>query len=131
MINDADIDLTEHRDFGEHNDSPIFIRRNGQTFSNIGIYIKKVFRKNMFGSIPWNVTPKFEEGYKFDGLVALGNKEQREYAIDNKYWGTTENVSCDCCGKKYTKIPWKNNWGLCKECDEDMHPDIIIPWKII
>ena len=64
-------------------------------------------------------------------MVALGNKEQRAYAINSAYWGTTENKTCDCCGRKYTKIPWKKDWGLCKECDEDMRPDFIIPWRVI
>lgn len=131
MINDADIDLTEHRDFGDRIGSPNFIRLNGQVFSDIGTYINRTFKRQVFGDIPWNVTPIGEKAYKFDGLVALGNKEQRAYAINSAYWGTTENKTCDCCGRKYIKIPWKKDWGLCKECDEDMRSDFIIPWRTL
>lgn len=124
MINDSEIDLTEHRDFGEHN-SPIFIINNSEAFNSI----RNNFKKQIHKDIPWNINSPFENKYKFDGLIALGNKEQRELAINNAYWGTTENIICDCCGKKYIKIPWKKNSGLCENCDKDIYSNAIIPWQ--
>ena len=50
MINDADIDLTEHRDFGDRIGSPNFIRLNGQVFSDIGTYIDRTFKRQVFGN---------------------------------------------------------------------------------
>jgi hypothetical protein len=131
MIKDAEIDLTEHRDFGEQNSSPIFIRtaNNGEVISNISTHIEKIFRKQVYGDIPWSVSPIYQSYYKYDGLVALGNKEQRKYVIETQLWGSSENISCDCCGKKYVKIPWKRDWGLCEQCAEE-HYKILnsFPW---
>lgn len=114
MINDPEIDLTEHRDFG--NNILTNFRINNAHFSN---YIQEVVRKRIYGDeIPWNVVPIYADMYQFDGLIALGNSEQRENEIKIKYWGCVENLFCNCCGKKYLKIPWNDNSGLCKRCQE-------------
>lgn len=133
MINDPEIDLTEHRDFGRNQSSGItFITRNGARFSNIGNFIRNSFLQSRYGSIPWNVVPLHQEEMplNYDGILALGNKHQRKEAKLTRTWGTADNITCDCCGKKYTKIPWKKDWGLCKECDEANRPSVIIPWEI-
>ena len=58
MIKDNEIDLTEHRDFGsQHN--IITIHRNGEILSNIGDLINESFKKQVYGNIPWNVSPIF------------------------------------------------------------------------
>jgi hypothetical protein len=129
MINDEEIDLTEHRDFREIKDNlPIFVNRNGKIFTDTR-GIDNIVRKQVYGDIPWNVYPLQGEHYGYDGLVALGNKEQRAYTVETQNWGTRNNVTCDCCGKKYIKIPWKKNWGICEECKKEMHPEQIIPWQ--
>ena len=107
MINDEEIDLTEHQDFKQKN----FVGRN---FPEAVI---NSLRKSLYGenSFPWEVIPQ-KRRYKYDGLVALGNSEERKEAIDMAFWGTMDNLNCDCCGKRYIKIPWQKNFGLCKEC---------------
>lgn len=117
MIKDEEIDLTEHRDFRGENNSPRFITRNGETYSNIGSYINRIVRKDLYGDNPWEVIPR-EKYFEYDGLLALGNKEQRKRAVEARCWGTKDNKICDCCGREYIKIPWRIDWGLCNNCSE-------------
>lgn len=107
-----EIDLTEHRDFGGRNS---FI---GLGFENPRFWenVSERLRKDRYGDIPWSVCPQ-DELYKFNGLVAQGNAKQREETIELHYWGTQDAVCCDACGKKFIKFPWKNNWGLCDDCN--------------
>lgn len=128
MIKDAEIDLTEHRDFGNRQNI-ITVHRNGETFSNIGTIISESFKRQVYGDIPWNVSPIFIN-YKYDGLVAIGNKKQRAETLLSAYWGTKNNQVCDCCGKRYIKIPWEQDWGICQECTKYNSQTRIIPWEI-
>ena len=133
MINDVEIDLTEHRDFGEHFQAITLVRRNGRTFSNMGSIIEQQVRRQIYGRFPWAIKPVFEQKvYKYDGLVALGNESQRKAVIEVSNWGTRNNTTCDCCGKKYTKIPWIKDWGICKECNEEITSIRTkeIPWRM-
>lgn len=118
MIKDDEIDLTEHRDFRGDTSSLLFIREENGVYVNNEDFFRRMFHKKLYGDLPWSVKLK-DELYKFDGLVALGNKEQRKMAIEVRYWGSSENVSCDCCGKGYIKIPWNHHYGLCKKCKEE------------
>lgn len=127
MINDDNIDLTENRDF----------RGSVRLMGRVHLFEDKQFwkdlmereQKRIFGTLPWNVYP-INDLYKYDGLVALGNSEQRTQAIEIYYWGTNNSTVCDCCGKKYKKIPWEYNIGLCKECKtyHNKHKEINFPW---
>ena len=128
MIKDSEIDLTEYRDFGARHNF-ITIHRNGETFSNIGEVINESLKKQVYGNVPWNVSPIFIS-YKYDGLVAIGNKQQRAEALLYAYWGTINNQTCDCCGRKYNKIPWKKDWGICKVCEEQHKQIRVIPWEV-
>ena len=84
--------------------------------------------KRLYGDIPWNVFP-IEQIYPFDGLFALGNKEQRKESIEIYYWGTKDSEICDCCGAQYRHIPWNKDWGLCPKCQAEMKQDrVSIPW---
>lgn len=127
MINDDEIDLTENRDFREH--KVFFYQTNGTIKSNFSAYVNQMLHKQIYGEFPWNVTPdpKKYSSYKYDGLIALGNKEQREEAILSRTWGTIDNIICDCCGKEYIKIPWKKDWGLCEECNKRNYKQVF-PW---
>lgn len=132
MISDAEIDLTEHRDFGMNIGSrTTFINNNGVIQSNIGDIINKAYKKSVYGDKPWNVTPLYadKQPLKYDGILALGNKYQRKEAKYLGHWGTKDNLICDCCGKEYIKIPWKKDWGLCNECDKANKPPIVFPWE--
>lgn len=110
MIKDEEIDLTEYRDFNEH---LTFSTRVGDII--VMSKMQNVLNRQLYGKFPWNVIP-LQNNYKYDGLVALGNKEQRREAILSHYWGTKDNMSCDCCGRQYVKIPWKEDSGLCNKC---------------
>lgn len=127
MIDNANIDLTEHRDF--RFDSPTIIR--GFTSSNNDAFWKQVQKREqirMYGNkFKWNVYP-IDFIYKYDGLVALGNAAQRKDTVDVYYWGTCDSEVCDCCGNKYKKIPWKKDWGLCEKCD--IRPKPVPLWNI-
>lgn len=119
MIKDEEIDLTEHRDFRGDTLSPLFIRRDGHLYiSDEKDFFRRMLHNKLYGDFPWEVNMK-RGLHKFDGLVALGNKEQRRETIEIAYWGSTKNVSCDCCGEEYIKIPWNYDFGLCKQCKED------------
>lgn len=128
MINDDNIDLTENRDF----------RGSIRPIGGVHLFEDKQFwnklmereQKRVFGALPWNVYP-IDNIYKFDGLVALGNSRQRIQAIELYYWGTSDALICDCCGKEYKKIPWKSDSGLCRECRAyyQEHKEISFPWN--
>lgn len=127
MINDDNIDLTENRDF----------RGSVRLMGRVHLFEDKQFwkdlmereQKRIFGTLPWNVYP-INDLYKYDGLVALGNSEQRAQAIEIYYWGTNNSTVCDCCGKEYKKIPWEYNSGLCKDCRNyyKEHRETNFPW---
>lgn len=127
MINDDNIDLTEHRDF---RDSLYFVEGinllGNKQFWQI---IKEKEQKRIFGFFPWNVYP-INDLYKYDGLVALGNSKQRAETIKLYCWGTKDSIVCDCCGKEYKKIPWETDSGLCRECKiyDKKHRRINFPW---
>lgn len=130
MIDDDDIDLTEHRDFRERTISGFHMIH--QDFENKSFWeeLHKREQRRKFGGLPWNVYPE-NELYPYDGLVALGNAEQRKQTIEMSNWGTQNSIVCDCCGREYKKIPWKKNWGLCDECDEyyKTNREITFPWN--
>lgn len=129
MISDNEIDLTEHRDFGSARINFSEIVRNGVIYSNAHKVIERHLYKQVYGEIPWNVYP-LERMFKYDGLVALGNKQERLQTIISHSWGTTENKTCDCCGKPFTKIPWIKDYGLCKECNEKENSHKEILWNL-
>lgn len=131
MINDDEIDLTEHRDFRENISSPLFIRNaKGEIFSNISSYINNMVRKQFYGKFPWAVESDIlDKRPKYDYLIALGNSEMRKETLLYYTWGTSDNLECDCCGKKYKKMPWKLNSGFCEECDKVFNKRNKIPWQ--
>ena len=131
MINDDEIDLTEHRDFRDSPQIVTFRRINGRTYSNITTFIEQTVNRQMYGKFPWAVTPLYrQKEYKYDGLIALGNKDQRKNAIECASWGTSDNITCDCCGRKYIKIPWEKDWGICKDCSKEMdYSYSSFPWN--
>ena len=117
------IDLTENRDFGGNSMRNITI--NSKDFWE---QVIEDFNRKMYGKIIWKVEDD-KCPPKFDGIFPLGNKQQRKESVEMYYWGGKNSVNCDCCGKKYIKIPWKFNSGLCKECSEDRNnKDINFPW---
>lgn len=128
MIRDDFIDLTEHRDFGHNFNGEgalPFMALESAAFWDI---IAERENRRLYGNIPWNVYP-LDYLYPFDFLLALGNKKQRKQTIELHYWGTKESKVCDCCGREYKKIPWKDNWGLCPNCDYNKRPsDFKFPW---
>ena len=77
MINDDEIDLTEHRDFRERTISGFHMIH--QNFENTSFWeeLYKREQRRKFGGLPWNVYPE-NELYPYDGLVALGNAKQRK-----------------------------------------------------
>lgn len=134
MIKDNQIDLTEHRDFRERNSSPLFITRpNGDIYADIHTFMENNVYKQLYNGIPWRFKPKHLERYHpFDGLIALGNKEMRKEILETYYWGSTENKTCDCCGREYKKVPWEIDFGLCKKCREyhnNYRKIDIFPWR--
>ena len=129
MISDNEIDLTEHRDFGTTRIQFSEIIKDGVVYSNAQKVIEEHMRNQIYGSLPWNVYP-LDRHFEYDGLIALGNKEERQKTLDLYHWGTTENITCDCCGKPYKKIPWIKNWGLCEECNEKENISNEIPWNL-
>lgn len=128
MINDEFIDLTEHRDFGHNFNGEGRLPFAALETAGFWEIISERERRRLYGEIAWNVYP-LNYLYPFNGLIALGNKEQRKEAKELYYWGTRESRVCDCCGKEYKKIPWKDSWGLCPNCDYDNRPsDFKFPW---
>ena len=128
MIKDAEIDLTEHRDFNEV--PSVHIRIDKHNEHNFIDYVTNQFYKMKYGNIPWSVTP-LKRIWDWDSLVVLGNSEERKEQMESMYWGSTENITCDCCGKIYLKVPWKINYGFCDECDKLMKKDLNkdFPWN--
>lgn len=118
MINDDYIDLTERRDFGRRFDNRNITRSISKleiTDRHLLDEVLSKVDKEIYGKFPWSVYP-INPLYLYDGVLALGNKEQRKESIEIYYWGTRCSVVCDCCGKNFKHIPWSNDYGLCPKC---------------
>lgn len=109
------IDLTANSDFGIGGgifmDTPIEIPINEYNLMTHEQYDKLMWWEGIFG----------RKRYYMD-----------KSKIFNKEWSFIEKYKHECqrCGKKII-VPWKNIYGLCKECDEIVsHNSKKIPWKI-
>lgn len=122
MINEL-IDLTENRDFG----SPI---RNNWNMSLFWDKISEIHNKELYGKTWIIKIERFEKEEKlgYDYLFPLGNKETIRNKKYVRYFGSGENSICDCCGSKFTWIPWRYNDSLCKKCANIYYKKKEIPW---
>lgn len=110
------IDLTEHRDFGEDQ----FISLQSITPIDLDILERGMTSEEYEKWIRWEWT-----------FGRRSHKDQRNDIFDpeekhRKYWEHT----CLRCGKNI-KIPWNNIGGVCKECDRYLStvPGHKVPWK--
>lgn len=128
MIDDREIDLTEHNDFERSFNGVADV--SFITFASRSFWdsISENLKVRLYGDIPWSVYLT-KKTYPYDGLLALGNKDQRKDAIESYCWGTKDSITCDCCGAQYRHIPWDGNSGLCKKCQLEMKRNkSLIPW---
>lgn len=114
---DAQIDLTENRDFGK----------------NI-LNIDRIKNRAIYGKYLWSWNKALYCNDPKDELIYTGNAEERFYKT-LPGWGTPG--YCDCCGSLVAKYPWQItiDYTLCEKCDSNKNTLIkgtkwLLPWNI-
>lgn len=116
------VDLTENRDFRKSSFSRLSLNK-------LSKYIKRIHNLDF----PWSdVTQITSTIDKEEELFFVGNNETRRYKRMSNVIGYE---MCERCGAKLRKIPWRYEYGLCKECDDYMINEVgnssRCPWNKI
>ncbi|PFP65311.1 hypothetical protein COK00_11975 [Bacillus cereus] len=105
------IDLTANQDFNKPAQrKPWFLQE--KTLSILSSRLSK--------TIPWDQNDIFSilGSAPRNSLVPIGNKEAIK---KEKRWAKFEQgLSCECCGKDLSLMPWNMTYSLCTPCDEKL-----------
>lgn len=113
----GNIDLTANRDFGA---------QGGVNFIDADTILGIDVDGEMMS------IDQYDKIVKWESVFGKKRHMNQKSTIFNKEWSFIEKSKYECqrCGKKII-VPWKNFYGLCKECDEIVsHNSKKIPWKI-
>ena len=82
--------------------------------------------------LPWDMEHKPHEMRDFanDNEWRTFKSGSREDRKKFKEWEGIENqYVCDRCGRSLTNIPWKRYYGLCDECEKELHEELKKDWR--
>lgn len=110
------IDLTEHRDFG-----------GGRIIQLQDELVSTWFDGGLMTNDEYEYVVWWESIF---GRTRHVNRKREIFHKDDLFYERKMIGHCQRCGREI-KIPWKNFFGLCEECNEDVSYDVKkIPWKV-
>jgi len=105
----GNIDLTEHRDFGDSNGGILSFLRISEVFA---------------GQNSPMTNEEYEKIRRYEEL--FGSDEM--HSSQSLIFDVRKSGACCRCGKTL-KIPWRKKYMVCDDCYSQLYPEKRIPWK--